>query len=243
MSKRTWPLVGGSLTMGAALLLAGCPKAAPSTPSPTPGPGSSATTDYQPRDYFYPSSATQKNVTLITINTDLPPGVEDEVATASVTAEVTAYGANTAEVKTTSRFDATDPDTMTTVASSSVSTSSYTVEADGTVVVRMGPSTERYTKGVFTTSGAVISGEGSEQVRMSLLGGPESVQVPAGNFSALKFNVQTGGTHYTTWSAKSVGSVKTHTVSTFSVVVGTPPATASAVATSSTHYELITRTP
>lgn len=236
-------MAGGSL-LGVALLLTGCPKAQnPNSPNPTPAPGAGASGDYQPRDYFYPSSATQKNVALLTFDTDLPGTEPNDVSTASVTAEVTAYGPTSAEVKSTSQFSFPDPDTGNLIATSSVSTSSYSVEADGTVVVRMGNSTERYTKGVFTSTGAVISGTGSEEVRMSLSGGPESVTVPAGTYNALRFNVRSGDVTYRSWYAKSVGSVKTSTVATMSVVVGTPPATTSAVATQSTTYELITTTP
>lgn len=237
-ARRPWTLTGGALLVGAALLAAGCPN--PNTKPPDsqqPGNGNGQNPSYQPRDYFYPASATQKNVMLMTTHYDFPLDMPDEVSTASMTMEVTAYAANSAEVKTTTRFDIPEQDT--TVASSSVSTASYTVESDGTVVVHMADATERYGQGVFTSSGATVS----SQVRMALAAGPESVQVPAGTFNALRFNVTNDEGTNPTWYAKGVGAVKSRMISTFSVEVGTAPATASGTATASTQLELLSTAP
>lgn len=240
----TWPTAGGSLLMGAALVLAGCPMDGhPPSHTPTTAPGDVSATEYQPRDYFYPASATQRNVLLLTSTVDLPGTMTDEVATASLTSEVTAYGANTAEVRTTNSFTLPGTGGSSPVASSSVSTASFRVEADGTVVVTMDEGIERYPRGVFTSAGAIIGGQGGGVIRMSLEGGPEAVQVPAGPFSALRFTIRTIDGDYRSWYARQVGSVRTDSTGTFSVVVGTPPATSSAVATVSTRVELVSRTP
>ncbi|HEY9854116.1 MAG TPA: hypothetical protein V6D05_00160 [Stenomitos sp.] len=233
-------LTGGSLLLGASLL-AGCGVGAP-WPSTGPNPGAPSASGYQPREFFFPPSATAKAAYRTTTSIDNPANLPDTLATSSSTVEVTSYTPTAAVLRTT---DVTsNPNTGAVL--TEVSTTSYRVDSDGAVVIDMGGVKERYGTGVFTATGAEVATISPDlpAFRLSLVG-LETVTVPAGPFETLKFKSEGGGFEAPVyaWYTRQKGLVRLYYVATQSVEVGSGNATASAVATASIERVLVRFTP
>jgi len=238
LPRRNPALAGGFLLLGASLL-AGCGLG---TPAPSTGPNQGGPSGYQPRDYFFPASATVKATYQATTSIDNPGNQPDTLATSSSMVEVISYTPTVAVVRTTDV--ASNP--TTGAVQTEVSTASYRVDTDGAVVIAMGDLKERYGAGVFTAAGAEVATISPDvpALRLSMVG-PEAVTVPAGHFDTLKFKSEGGGflASVYAWYAKQRGLVRLYYVATQSVEVGSGSATSSAVATASIERVLVRFTP
>lgn len=205
-------------TMWPALIA--CTASSPQAPAQPHQPlKASQTQAFQARDFYFPPSGTMRAVYGFTESAELPSPLTSSQATGSLTVEIVRYSATQADLRSTTVT--TGEDGRPT---SETSTSSVTVEPDGTVVAGNG-ATLRYSNAVFTPEGAIVvpaSGSEIPAVRARFIGA-ETITVPAGTFETV--HVQEGlddanSPKAELWLARGVGIVRQQFDATFSVQIG-----------------------
>lgn len=197
--------------------LIACTASNPQVPPQLPRPlEASQTQALLARDFYFPASGTMRAVYSFNESAQLPSPLESYQATGSMTVEVLRYSPTSAEFRTTTIATGEDGQPTT-----ETSTSSVSVEPDGTVVAGDG-ATLRHSNAVFTAEGAIVApASGSEipALRARLVGS-ETLTVPAGTFETV--HLQEGpddanAPRTNLWLARGVGIVRQQMEATFSV--------------------------
>lgn len=212
-----WTLAG--TLAGALPVLVACSTNSPQAPQTPPRPLEATQQTYQARDFYFPASATMRAVYSFSESAQLPAPLQSFEATGSLTVEVLSYSPNQAVIQTTTVATGENGQPTT-----EVSTSSVTVEADGTVVAGDGASL-RHSNAVFTSAGTTVApASGSEipEIRARMVG-TEAVTVPAGTYQTV--HIQEGpaaanAPQADLWLASGVGIVRQRIEGTFPVQTG-----------------------
>lgn len=209
MSRSLRWILTGSLA-GMLPVLVACTASAPPTPTPQPRPfEANQEQAYQARDYYFPSSGSMRAVYGFTMSVQVPPPNQNQ--SMSTTGRMTLEVANYSPTSATLRATLTGTD-QSGQPRTSTSTTTLTVEADGTVVARNG-GTERHSNALFTSMGDMVApASGSEvpEIRGRLVG-TETITVPAGTYQTV--HIQEGPADPNApktdfWLARGVGIVR-----------------------------------